>query len=126
MEVREATPADAGAIEGLAGGDLDAERLIHDRTVTVAEVDKELVGFIAYEAWSGAVHVTRLRGDARALRVLLTEPIRFGEREDLSVETIVPEDDEELEAALEDVGFERAAEGPRFGGRPSARFRYEE
>ncbi|MFB6267874.1 MAG: hypothetical protein ABEI31_09465, partial [Halodesulfurarchaeum sp.] len=81
MEVREATPADAGAIEELVDDDLDAQRLIHDRTVTVAEADGELVGFVAYEAWSGTVHVTRLRGNSRSLRVLLTEPVRFAERE---------------------------------------------
>lgn len=123
MEVREATPDDAPAIESLARSDIDADRLVVDRRVIVAEENGELLGFLSYETWGGAVHVSTLVGDPAIVDALLEEPRRFGDREGLPVEIVIPESDSTLLEALEEAGFTPVGGGPAFHGEESRRFR---
>lgn len=124
MEVREATPGDAPRIESLVAGDLDADRLVRDRRVIVAEAEDELEGFLSYDTWNGTVHLSTLVGDRRVVDALLDEPRRFAEREGLPMEIIVPQGDDGLRAAVEAAGFEDHGEGPIFEGEASRRYRY--
>ena len=106
MEVREATPGDAPAMEALVAGDLDADRLVRDRRVIVAESGEELSGFCSYDTWNGTVHVSTLVGDRDVVDALLTEPRRFADREGLPIEVVVPDGDETLREAVEAAGFQ--------------------
>lgn len=124
MDVREATPGDAPRIESLVAGDLDADRLVRDRRVIVAEAGDELEGFLSYDTWNGTVHVSTLVGDRTVVDALLAEPRRFAEREGLPMEIIVPQGDDDLRAAVEAAGFEDHGEGPIFEGEASRRYRY--
>jgi len=124
MEVREATPGDAPAMEALVAGDLDADRLVRDRRVIVAESGEELAGFCSYDTWNGTVHVSTLVGDRDVVDALLTEPRRFADREGLPIEVVVPDGDETLREAVEAAGFQSAGEGPTFEGEPTRRYRY--
>lgn len=124
MEIREATPGDAAAIESLVPGDIDADRLVRDRRVIVAADGEEIEGFLSYDTWNGTVHVSTMMGDRSIVDALLAEPRRFAEREGFPMEIIVPQAEEELRAAVEAAGFEDHGEGPIFEGEPSRRYRY--
>lgn len=132
MHVREATPADAPAIEALVAGDLDADRLVRDRRVIVAERDEttdedgdgNIEGVLSYDTFGDTVHVSTLVGDSELVKALLVEPRRFAEREELPIEIVVPESDEVLREAVENGGFEVVGDGPSFEGGPSKRYRY--
>ncbi|MGB9964321.1 hypothetical protein [Halobacterium sp. CBA1126] len=123
MNVRDATAEDAAALDALVDGDLDAARLVRDRTVRVAEGDDGVAGFVAFDAWRGAVHVTRLAGDPDVVAALLDAPREFAAHEDRSVEVVLDEND-----ALGDVllaeGFEDAGAGPRFDGAATRRYEW--
>jgi len=124
MHVRDATDEDADAVVALADEAVDAARLIRDRSVRVAEDDDQIAGFVAYDTWRGAVHVTRLGGDPSVLGDLLVAPCEFAEREDLPVEVVLPdEDDDEVRSILDEEGFEDAGAGPMFDGRRTRRYR---
>ena len=123
MEVREATPGDAPSIAAMVAGDLDADRLIVDRQVIVADAGEAIQGFLAYDAWGGTVHVTALAGDPVVLDALLAEPRRFADREGLPLEIVVPESDTALCEAVQEAGFAEVGEGPQFQDEPSLRFR---
>jgi hypothetical protein len=124
MNVRDATADDADAIDALAGTALDAARLVRDRTVRVADDDGDVRGFVAFDAWRGTVHVTRLDGDPEAVRELLDEPREFAAHEDVPVEVVLVEDDA-LADVLTDAGFEDAGPGPMFDGARTRRYRCE-
>lgn len=124
MDVREATPSDAPGIETLIPGDVDADRLVRDRRVIVAESGDELEGCLSYDTWNGTVHVSTLVGNRQVVDALLAEPRRFAEREGFPMEIIVPKSDTDLQAAVEAAGFEDHGEGPIFEGEPSKRYRY--
>lgn len=132
MHVREATPADAPAIEALVAGELDADRLVRDRRVIVAQreettdddPDGDIEGVLSYDTFGDTVHVSMLVGDAEVVKALLVEPRRFAEREELPIEIVVPDSDEALREAVENGGFEVVGEGPSFEGDPSKRYRY--
>ncbi|MFC3477867.1 GNAT family N-acetyltransferase [Halobacterium litoreum] len=124
MHVRDATDEDADAVVALADEAVDAARLIRDRSVRVADDDGEVAGFVAYDTWRGAVHVTRLGGDPAALGDLLAAPCEFAAREDLPVEVVLPDDeDDDFRTILDDEGFEDAGAGPMFDGRRTRRYR---
>lgn len=126
MDTREATPADASTLEAYVDGDLDAERLIRERTVVVAEANDEMLGFVAYDAWNGTVHVSALVGDSDVVDVLLQPARRLAATDDMPVEIVVPDDDHDLQTVVEEAGFERVGTGPLFDGEPSHRYRYNE
>jgi hypothetical protein len=144
MNVRDALEADADALASIADSPTDVMRnLVHDRTVRVAEdgthdpnVDvsdsqydgsdpEDLLGFISFDAREDTVHVTQLDGTPEACKRLLAEPVRFAERESMAVEVLASPDTDSIEAAAEELGFERRGRGPRFDGSPTVRFRLE-
>lgn len=125
MNVRDATSEDAGALAAIADDDVDGARLIRDRSVRVAEVDDDVVGFVAFDAGRGAVHVTRLAGDPEAVPALLGEPCSFAAGENLPVEMVLPASDADLGEELGEAGFEDAGAGPRFDGQETRRYRWQ-
>ncbi|WP_254272816.1 hypothetical protein [Haloarcula marina] len=140
MEIRDAVEADAERLASLADSPPDVMRnLVHDRTVRVATVDgdededeagdaandRDITGFVSYDAERGTVHVTQLAGSADACERLLSEPIGFAERERMAVELLVPEGNEAVETAVEATGFTRTGTGPQFDGQQTVRYRLE-
>ncbi len=144
MNVRDALEADADALASIADSPTDVMRnLVHDRTVRVAEdgprdpnedIDTsqydgsdpdDLLGFISFDAREETVHVTQVDGTPEACERLLAEPVRFAERESMSVEVLVTPGTEQVETAAEELGFERRGTGPRFDGARTVRFRLE-
>lgn len=139
MRVRDAVENDAEAIAALSGRPVDAAReMVHDRSVRVAvandesgstreaaEASDEPIGYVAFDARGGTVHVTGLDGDRTALKRLLEEPKRFASGEGLAIEAIVDREETERRGLLEDAGFDRAGAGPRFEGTPTVRYRIE-
>jgi hypothetical protein len=124
MEVRDAVEADAEALATLTDSPEDVMRnLVHDRTVRVAE-DDDIVGFVSFDARDNTVHVTQLAGDRGVCDLLLEEPIRFAESEGMTVELLVPEDDDTARGAAERKDFEHVGTGPRFEGQTTLRYRY--
>ncbi|MFC4990025.1 hypothetical protein [Saliphagus infecundisoli] len=140
MHVREAVEADAPALAAVAGSPADVMRnLVHDRTVRVAEPDdpdrgsdpsgdadddRELLGFVSFDADAGTVHVTGIDGTEAACERLLAEPIEFAAGESMAVETLLPPDSPAI-GAVDRLGFEEAGAGPRFDGDPTIRYRLE-
>lgn len=124
MHVRDALDDDTDALVALTDEDVDADRLIRDRTVRVAETDDEVVGFLAFDTWRGAVHVTRLAGDPDAVEVLLGDPCEFAARESLPVEVVLLERDDALRDAVADAGFDEVGTGPMFDGERTRRYRH--
>lgn len=125
MHVRDATAEDADVVTQLASTDVDADRLVRDRTVRVAEDgNDEVVGFLAYDTWRGSVHVTRFGGDEEAVDDLLGAPRQFASRESLPLEMVVPESDDTVARLLEEEGFEETGAGPVFDGERTRRFRW--
>ena len=123
MNVREATPDDADAIERLSEGELDAARLIRDRAVSVAEGADQIEGFVSYDTYDGTVHVSTLVGELDVIEALLAEPRRFAHAEGLPIEIVVPASEEGLERVVREAGFERVGDGPQFEGQATHRFR---
>lgn len=115
---------DADVLVTLTDDDVDADRLIRDRTVRVAETDAGVVGFLAFDTWRGSVHVTRLAGDADAIDELLDSPCSFAERESLPVEVVLLNDDESLRDVVVGAGFEEVGAGPMFDGERTRRYRH--
>lgn len=138
MHVREAVEADAAALAVVAGAPTDVMRnLVHDRTVRVAEGegagdgssadadgDRELLGFVSFDADAGTVHITGINGSEDACERLLAEPIEFAAGESMAVETLLPPDSPAIGAA-DRLGFEEAGPGPRFDGDRTIRYRLE-
>ena len=129
MDVRDAVEADAERLGELADGPRDVMRnLIHDRTVRVTvespgEDEETVTGFVSFDAREGTVHVTQLAGHSDALDRLLEEPISFAEREGMTVELLVPEDESAVREAAEGADFSNVGSGPRFEGTPTTRYR---
>lgn len=124
MQIRDATADDAAALVALADEEVDAARLVRDRTVRVAIEDSDVTGFVAYDTWRGAVHLTRLSGDPEAISELLDSPREFAASEAVPVEAVLVEGDD-LAGVLEDAGFEDVGPGPAFDGEQTRRFRCE-
>jgi hypothetical protein len=143
MDVRDAVERDAAAMAALTDAPEPVLRnVIHERSVRVAtedsagdgdgspasgageDDDPELLGFVSYDAREDAVFVTQFGGDREACERLLAEPIRFARAEGLPVEVTLRDGDDEMRAAAEAVGFERAGAGPRFRGEPTRRYRF--
>ena len=78
--------------------------------------ESTVVGFVGFDAMPGTVRVTYLRGTRDARERLLEEPVRFARKEGMSVEALVPEDEEETREVVEAAGFRRTGTGPRFEG----------
>lgn len=125
MNVRDATSDDAAALAGIADDDVDAQHLIRDRSVRVAEADGDVLGFVAFDAGRATVHVTRLAGDLDAVPALLGEPCSFAACEGLPVEMVLPAADDALCEELTDAGFEDVGPGPRFDGEETRRYRWQ-
>ena len=149
MNVRDAVEADAPQMAAIADAPTDVMRtIIHDRTVRVADDggdaledapgsnstaadadgasqtdDAGLLGFVSFDARQRSVHVTQLDGTAAACERLLAEPIRFADCEDMCVELLVPDHDDAVATAAEQVGFDRDGDGPRFEGERTTRYR---
>ncbi|WP_396611149.1 hypothetical protein ACH9L7_13145 [Haloferax sp. S1W] len=138
MEVRDAVDSDAEAIAAVADAPTVAmRRLVRDRTVRVAmssagadpnadapAAEEQIHGFIGFDVEDGTVHVTRLAGTNRAVERLLEEPLRFASTEELPVEVLLVENESQLREAVEQAGFERVGDGPRFEGIPTIRYRF--
>jgi len=153
MHVRDAVERDAPAMAGLTDAPESVLRsLVHDRSVRVlvegeregageddedadhgspstgADEDETIRGFVSFDAREDAVHVTEFGGDREACERLLEEPIRFAEREGLSVELLLRDEESEdgpMRAAVDAAGFSEAGAGPRFRGAPTRRYRYD-
>ena len=127
MKVRDAVESDGESLAELADVPTEVvENVIHDRTVRVAEADEEIVGFVGFDARRDAVHVTHLYGSRAACERLLDEPIRFAASEAMTVELLVPEDEDDTMSAARANDFERAGAGPRFEGQETVRFRLDD
>lgn len=125
MQFRDATADDADALGALADEEVDAARLVRDRTVRVAVDDDDgLTGFVAFDTWRGAVHVTRLAGDPAAVAELLDAPREFAASENVPVEAVLTEGDA-LGDVLQEAGFEDAGPGPMFDGAQTRRYRWQ-
>jgi hypothetical protein len=148
MRIRDAVEADAGRLAAIADTPTDVMRnLVHDRTVRVAEAapgasdpnadtpatgpdgrpsgteDVDVLGFVSFDARKGTVHVTQVDGTRKACERLLAEPVRFARGESMTVEVLVPTDDDDVRDAAEAVGFHPTGDGPRFDGTPTTRYR---
>ena len=151
MRIRDAVEADAGRMAAITDTPAEVMRnLVHDRTVRVAEaesgdvdpnvdveseredgtgkrhhVDRELLGFVSFDARDGRVHVTQIDGNEAALERLLAEPVRFARQEDMEVELLVPDATAEagVREAADAVGFQEVGNGPRFEGETTTRYR---
>jgi len=150
MYVRDAVESDAHALTRHADLPVDAvTQLIHHRTVRVAERDEAVaddgesagaapdvgtgpeegtppeavLGFVAFDAHEGTIHITKLAGDREVVTRLLDEPTRYAEKEGMPVEAIVAESEADVAAAVEAFGFEAVGPGPRFDGEETRRFR---
>ena len=122
MEIRDAVEADAERMANLTGSPKDVMRnLVHDRTVRVAEEAESVEGFVSFDAKDETVHVTQLEGDPELGERLLAEPRRFADREGMTVELLVPEDDENARTAAERAEFDEFGPGPQL--RPLANVR---
>jgi hypothetical protein len=132
MRIRDALESDAEALATATDRPRGVvKNMIHDRSVRVAvtgdgedsgDDDKSAVtGFIAFDVRGKTVHVTDFDGDEQAIRRLFEEPRRFARREGMSVEAVIP-NDEQTGAILEDAGFEQSGTGPRFEGRRTTRY----
>lgn len=132
MQIRDAQEDDALAIADLATGDIDPAHLLRERVVRVAADATEsrdataeegtIAGFLAFDARTDAIHVTRIGGGDDAVHALLDNVIRYASREDVPVEAVVPVDSSTA-VALETKGFGNVDRGPRFQGRATTRFR---
>ncbi|MGB9986966.1 hypothetical protein [Salarchaeum japonicum] len=126
MHVREAVETDRVGISDLLGEPAGvADRLLRERTVSVAVRDETVVGVVAFDADSTTVHVTRLAGERDAMTRLLDEPLAFAETEGLPVELLVEESADSVAFAVETKGFENVGPGPRFAGEKTTRYRYD-
>lgn len=126
MEIRDAVEADAERMANLTGSPKDVMRnLVHDRTVRVAEEAESVEGFVSFDAKDETVHVTQLEGDPELGERLLAEPRRFADREGMTVELLVPEDDENAQTAAERAEFDEYGPGPQFDGTRTTRYRWE-
>lgn len=136
-EVRDALETDAESLAAIADVPTDVMRnVVHDRTVRVAErqretsdpnadtdtADAELLGFVAFDVRDDTVHVTQLGGSAEAVERLLGEPVRFASNERLRVEYLAVASDTEHHEAAKRAGFERLGPGPRFMNEETVRF----
>ncbi|WP_418285423.1 hypothetical protein [Halorubrum sp. DTA46] len=137
MRIRDALESDAetlaGAVDRPRAAVLD---MIHERSVRVAvsegpddtEGDSDdrstVAGFVAFDVHGETVHVTDFNGDESVIRRLFEEPRRFANREGMSVEVVVP-NDERTGELIEAIGFERTGSGPRFDGRATTRYQVE-
>lgn len=126
MQYRDATAEDVDALVALADSEVDADRLIRDRSVRVADADGKLAGFVAFDTWRGAVHVTRFGGDPGVVGDLLDAPCTFAARENLPVEVVLPSSETDaFRAVLDGEGFAETGPGPMFDGERTRRFRRE-
>ncbi|MFB6307927.1 MAG: hypothetical protein ABEH35_01230 [Haloarculaceae archaeon] len=128
MDIRDAVEADAERLADLSDAPTDVMRnLVHDRTVRVALAGDgdgdEIAGFVSFDAREGVVHITQLDGSPAACERLLQEPISFADRENMSVELLVPDDETTVRSAAEDAGFKDVGTGPMFDGQPTTRYR---
>lgn len=99
-------------------------RLVHDRTTHIAERDGDPIAGLAYEYWQDTLQVTHLGGDPDGIEAILAEPRAVADRRNLTLEAIVPTDDESAVAAVEAAGFEMVGDGPAFEGGPTRRYRH--
>lgn len=141
MRIRDAVEADAEALAGIADAPADAmRRVVHDRTVRVAEsetaasdpnedaaadADADLTGFVSFDVRGDTVHVTQFGGTAEACQRLVSEPLRFAANEGMAVELLVVDGEETVRRTVQEAGFDRVGEGPRFEGARTTRFRME-
>ena len=126
LSIREAREADAAGVAELVRLSPDAVRtVIHARTAMVA-IDQETahVGFVAFDAFDGAVHITQLAGPTAVLRRLLRSPMEFALAEGLPIETLTREDAAAHIESLHACGFTDAGAGPQFDGAPTRRLRW--
>ena len=140
VNVRDAVEADAETLGSIVDLPADALRnVVHDRTVRLAvdqadagpnadaengENAESVLGFVAFDVRDGTVHVTQLAGDADVAERLLAEPVRFAINEGFDVAFVVPDSDDDAEAAAEAAGFEAVGPGPRFDGDSTTRYRF--
>jgi len=150
MRIRDALEADSGAIAAATDRPRSVViDTIHERSVrvAVAETDEEwsgsdgdrweehggpkeiesdaggdrVIGFVAFDARGDTVHVSDFAGENAVVRRLLDTPLRFAARERMSLEVVVPTDDDR--PVLSEMGFEAIGSGPRFRGRETTRYR---
>lgn len=95
----------------------DAGESEGDADENEADADEpEIAGFVGFDAMPGTVRVTYLRGSQEARERLLDEPVRFAQKEGMSVEVLVPEGEETTKDVVEAAGFRQVGTGPQFEG----------
>jgi len=126
LSIREAREADAAGVAELVRLSPDAVRtVIHARTAMVAIEDASThVGFVAFDAFEGAVHITQLAGTTSVLQRLLRSPMEFALAEGLPIETLTREDAVSHIEGLQACGFTDVGAGPRFDGAATRRLRW--
>jgi len=154
MRVRDAIESDAETLATIIDRPQEAVvNMIHDRSVRVAVSDdggdgisdsdtdgisdsdtdgmsraasstQTVEGFVAFDVHGDAVHVTDFDGDRSVIHRLFEEPKRFAGLEGLTVEVVIP-DDEESGSIVEAAGFKPVENGPLFEGRTTTRYRIE-
>ena len=115
------------------GAETEMETELESETDADADTDAEtdddhgeaVRGFVSFDARASTVHVTQLEGDPGTCVRLLEATRRFAAGEGMSVELLVPEGEDGTRTAAERAGFEDRGSGPRFGGTPTIRYRWE-
>lgn len=122
MNYREAREEDASRLVEMANQEVmqqdlseDAmQDLVQDRSMTVAEDDEQVVGYVSYRVVDGAVVVQHVcvepdRRDGDVPRELLDRPLEFAESEEMKTRVAV-ERDSWLESSELLEGFEHVAD----------------
>lgn len=124
MEVRDATQDDVSPLAEMAELPRRAvEGVLRNRTTRVAEVNKDVIGVVAFDTNDGTVVVTLLAGEPDTYVALLEEPWQFASRLGCATEMVVPATEEDIVRALEEAGYDRIEPGPRFAGDDTVRYR---
>lgn len=126
MKIRDAFEDDAKTLAKLVDSPEDVLRnVIHDRTVRVASEDGDPIAFLSFDARPDTVYITQIGGDPAACERLLSEPIRFADREGMPLELLLMETENDLKAAITGAGFESVGFGPEFEGTQTRKYRRE-
>lgn len=125
MQVRPGTEADLDQISRLTGTGIETARgFLRDRSVRIGESDDRVIAVLTFQDDGTALHITRLVGKACAYEALLADPVNIARQEQRAIETIVRDSRENVQHALETVGFMAGEAGPTFEGETTTWYRF--